>query len=197
MTDHKPRPPRRFARPANLLLLLLLSLSFTGCYSTEESGDTATIRFTPAVRAILTLIPFGIVGGLLCVCYFRILRIPALIAVVPVILCSGLLVPGMVLDRVEITPKEISQTTGFWFAQHKKGFRYDQVESVTIRDGKEGQFVIRIWQVRYKDGTTQEIDPGDLWSHNEEFVVRKLRSYGVVVNAADEQGVPQPRPARK
>ncbi len=33
------------ARRARLLLLALFALSFTGCYATEVSGDTATIRF--------------------------------------------------------------------------------------------------------------------------------------------------------
>jgi hypothetical protein len=39
----------------------------------------------------------------------------------------------------------------------------------------------RLWVVHRKDGTTQEIDPGDLWEYNEELVIAKLRGYGVIV----------------
>ena len=110
---------------------------------------------------------------------FRPLRIPAALGAAGLAGLSALIVPGMYIDAVVITPTEIRQTTGLWFAQKAKGFRYSEVRSVTIKTVEKENLDARVWVVRRTDGTTQEIDPGDLWEYNEAFVVAKLREYGV------------------
>ena len=169
---------RRIRRGAAALVAFAL-LWLTGCYAIEESADRTVIRFNAVSRLLMVAIPFGMIAGGLLLCCFRPTRIPGAIVTLGVAGLSGLIVPGMYQDRVVITPTEITQTTGFWFAPKVNSFRYADVRSVSIRTVEKRDHDARLWVVRRKDGTTQEIDPGDLWEFNESLIVTKLRGYGV------------------
>ncbi len=157
--------------------LLLLS----GCYAIEDSPERTVIRFAPFWRFVMIAFPVGTVGVCLAACLYRPVRIPAALGAAGVAGLSALIVPGMYLDRVVITPTEITQKTGLWFAPMVKGFRYADVRAVSIRTVQKKNMDVRRWVVTRIDGTTWEIDPGDLWEYNESVVVAKLRGYGVRV----------------
>ncbi len=166
-------------RRAVTLPLALVALSLGGCYAVEDTPDWAVIRFNVASRLIMILIPVGGLATGAALGYFRRTRIAGAIVLCGTVLLGGLVLPGMYLDTVAITPTEITQKTGFWFAPTVKGFRYADVRSVSIREVPEGASTMRVWTLRLKDGATRELDVGDLWEFNEAFVVQKLRGYGV------------------
>ena len=158
----------------------LALLSLAGCHAVEESPERTVIRFDALSRVVMIAVPAAVIAAATALAYrFRAARIPAGIVIFCTAGLGGLLVPGMYLDAVVITPTEIDQPRGFWFERSPRGFRYADVRSVSIRDVREGEATIRVWTLRRKDGTTRELDPGDLWNFNEDLVVRKLRGYGV------------------
>jgi hypothetical protein len=162
-----------------VVLAALVLFSFTGCYAVEESPERTVIRFAPVWRFVMIAFPLGLIGVGFVLCYFQLTRIPGAIVVLAVAGLSVLIVPQMYLDAVVITPTGIDQPTGFWFERKPRGFRYAEVRSISIRTVPEGKSTMRVWALRRKDGTTQEIAPGDLWNFNETLIVTKLRGYGV------------------
>jgi hypothetical protein len=166
-------------RRAGLLVVALAAAAAGGCYAVEESAEATVIRFSPVSRLAIVAVPACLVAAGLVLCLFKPTRIVGLLGVAGTLFLGGLILPGMYMDRVVITPTEITQTTGLWFAPTVKGFRYADVRSVAIRETQRGRHTSRVWFVQRRDGTTQEIDPGDLWEFNEALVVQKLRGYGV------------------
>ena len=170
------RPTRRAAR----LLAAALVLSLAGCYAVEESADRTVIRFSGPSRLAIVLVPACLmaVGGALCC--VRATRVVGALGLAGTALLGATILPGMYLDSVVITPTEITQKTGLWFAPTVKTVRYADVRSISIRTVQKRKGPdARLWVARRTDGTVQEIDPGDLWEFNEELVVRKLSGYGV------------------
>jgi hypothetical protein len=157
-------------------------LLLTGCYSIDEGPERSVIRFAPFWRFVMVAVPVGalLVGfGLSC---FRQTLVPGLVTMLVALVIGVGLVPGIYKDTVTITPTEIKQTTGLWFAPTVNLVRYSDVQSIsiqTVKKRKGGD--ARRWMIHHTDGTTRELDPGDLWENNEAFVVKKLREYGVTV----------------
>jgi len=58
------------------------------------------------------------------------------------------------------------------------------VRDVQIIRREKDDHDFNAWLVRFKDGRTQEIDPGDLWDFNEREIVARLEGYGMVVRKA-------------
>jgi hypothetical protein len=93
-----------------------------------------------------------------------------------------LFAPMMYLDRVVVSPTGIVQRTGFWFMPTVKGFAYDDVRFVRVTTERVGpkRRLETIWQVHYLDGSTEDIDPGDLWANNSDTIIPLLQDRGVV-----------------
>jgi hypothetical protein len=113
----------------------------------------------------------------------------SLLGVAAVTLLGGLafggFLPGMAVDRVVVTSEEIRQTTGFWFAPTRKGFRYADVHSIRIEERTTSKGVpSAIWVVRYKNGAGESLDPGDLWEKSGDTILPRLREHGVDVRQA-------------
>jgi hypothetical protein len=71
--------------------------------------------------------------------------------------------------------EKLQQTTGFWFHSTVKGFALKAVASVQIgsaRDRKNGEY--EVWIVNCKNGSTEIIDPGDLWILHRSDLIRRL-----------------------
>jgi hypothetical protein len=170
------------ARRIGMAIFALALLSLTGCYAIDEGPERSVIRFTPFWRFAMVAVPVGalLVGaGLSC---FRRTFVPGLVTMLVALVVGVLLVPGIYMDTVTITPTEIKQTTGFWFSPTVNTVRYSDVQSIsihTVKKRKGGD--ARRWIIHRTDGTTRELDPGDLWENNEDFVVKKLRQYGVTI----------------
>jgi len=161
------------------LVLVLAPLVPSTCYKVEEAGTTTTLSFDESTVLLLGgASAIALLVGIALVMRGARRRLGFGVVTASVIV-GGFLAPMMWIDRVVITPEEIRQKTGFWFAPTRKGFRYADVESVTIREESSGRRTNRVWFLDLVSGGQDEIDPGDLWENNEDFVVDKLTNFGV------------------
>jgi hypothetical protein len=102
--------------------------------------------------------------------------IPLAFALVPALLFA----PAMYLDRVEVSAYRIEQTTGLFFAPNRKGFEFQDVDYVHIKQAPDKRNRMRtLWEIHEKKGSTRDIDPGDLWEMNSEQIERLLKKHGV------------------
>lgn len=145
----------------------------------QGSAAPVVFRF-PGHYILLVLLGALVAGGVSFLGYrnnwgARVTGVSALIAIF-----AGLLIaPSMAVDRVTVTPTEIEQKTGFWFAQTVKGFKYADVASIEIGERISRRRRQVVWNVHRKDGSHSVIDPGDLWEMNSGRIVPLLEQYGV------------------
>lgn len=98
------------------------------------------------------------------------------------VLAAVIITPALALDKVVLDEVKLQQTTGFWFSPTKKGFVLADVASVHIgtavgRKNREYE----VWNVNYQNGTTESIDPGDLWILHRADIIARLRERGLTV----------------
>lgn len=98
------------------------------------------------------------------------------------LLFGGVFGPMMFLDRVSVDEQQLMQRTGFWFAPTIKGFDLEQVNRIRITSGRDlkGR-VIEVWVAELKDGSEQQVDPGDLWEQNGAVIAGYLELNGIPV----------------
>ena len=161
------------------IIVVLAPFMTPACYSVEDSGTTTTLSFHAGL--ILALGAVAAVALFVGIALARRRRSRSLGVGITLfgLFAGGIIVPAMWVDRVVITPTELRQKTGFWFAPTHKGFRYSDVESVSIRAVKSRRSTNRVWFLKLVGGGQGDIDPGDLWENNEGLVVDKLRGFGV------------------
>ena len=162
-------------------LPFLLLPFLAGCTRIEESEGAIVVSFASWVLFLVALAGVVLtVLGVVAVKYGQGKR-----AVAPLLLgglALGVFLPGMALDRVVVTSEEIWQTTGFWFMPTRKGFRYADVHSIRIEERKSSKGAPNeIWIVRYRNGGTETLDPGDLWEKAGATILPRLREHGVDV----------------
>ena len=147
--------------------------------SSDLSGTTTTLKFEPLlVLGIATVALLGAaIGVAIMVRPTR--RGQGLAITLFCVLGGAFTTPLMWLNRVVITPTEIYQEAGFWFGPPKRGFRFADVEAIRIQEVKHRRRSSRDWFVDRVGGKQDQISPGDLWQSNEDFVVEKLKGYGV------------------
>ena len=164
---------------ARLLAVLAATQLSSRCYVMEESGTTTTLKFEPLLLLGIAIVALlGIAIGVAIM--LRPTRRRQGFAITAFCVMAGAFtVPIMWLDRVVITPTEIYQETGFWFRPTHKGFRFADVEAIRIQEVKRRRRSSRDWFVDRVGGNQDQISPGDLWESNEDFVVEKLKGYGV------------------
>lgn len=135
--------------------------------------------YIPAAAAAVAVV--AAVFALLCL-ISRPWRVAAIPCGLVALFAGGLIAPILLMDRVVLNEKKLEQTTGFWFSPTVKGFPLADVESVTIRtatDRRNRRY--EQWYVSYKDGSSEAIDPGDLWVLNGQDIANRLRQKGIVV----------------
>lgn len=91
-------------------------------------------------------------------------------------LAGGIFAPNMARDRVILDDAHLEQATGFWFAQNVSAFQLEAVSSIYITNRDD-----EVWVVQFKDGSTQEFDPSDLWQMNGRDIAMRLRARGIAV----------------
>lgn len=163
-------------------VIIIGLLIFMGPLLTLGSAESVVYRFPLWIIAI----PVGITAVLLAIAII-LLKTKSLmwLAILPVLfslLSGGLFAPMMILDRVEVTPTSIEQTTGFWWDPTRKGFTYSDVIKVQITKKRVGPKLQlhTIWEVHFLDGRVKDIEPGDLWEMNSEEIVKRLENFGVI-----------------
>jgi hypothetical protein len=96
------------------------------------------------------------------------------------LIAGGLFAPALFLDRVSVTPTEITTTRGFWFAPSHEGFVYKDVDFIFLthdRDPKGRHSPA--WEVHYLDGHNHLIPLGDLWDIHEAQIMEIAKSHGI------------------
>lgn len=133
----------------------------------------------------ISLIPVVVAAALLALgilCYRkREARRLSYLMFAGVLIAGGIFAPAMLQDRIVVSSKEITTTTGFWFSPTREGFVYRDVRYVRVtkcRDPK-GR-VCPAWDVHFQDGRLHQIPLSDLWSRHSESIVALLESHGVV-----------------
>jgi hypothetical protein len=106
-------------------------------------------------------------------------RHTGIVALFVTLLAGGVFAPAMYCDRVIVTPQKIEQRTGFPTAPKIKGFAFGDVKYVHIGSRQSDIGPREEWQVFYRDGSMENIDPGDLWEKNSFRIVPLLKKYGV------------------
>jgi hypothetical protein len=92
-------------------------------------------------------------------------------------LAGGIFAPSMAHDRVVVDDAYLEQTTGFWFLPTVTAFQLEAVSSVHLASRDDDE----VWVFQFKDGSTQELDPGDLWETNGRDIATRLRARGIAV----------------
>ena len=136
--------------------------------------------------AMISAIPVAISLGIILLGLFLWRKTGRLLGVAVVAggaLFGVLFGPMLFMDRVVIDDVGIEQTTGFWFAQTRKGFEFEDLESLTISSGRDLRGRPReLWIAEYRSGQTTVVDPGDLWESNGEAIIDHLRTLEIRVN---------------
>ncbi len=90
--------------------------------------------------------------------------------------------PMLFLDKVQINPEGILQSTGIWFSQTQKGFKFSDLDRVLITEGRDMKNrTIEIWVAEYKSGESVTIDPGDLWVLNRLEIIEYIKKEGLEI----------------
>jgi hypothetical protein len=95
--------------------------------------------------------------------------------------------PTLFMDRIVVDDQGITHTTGFWFAPTVKGFDFAEIDGVRIRTERVrtrpgGAANQDFWYFINKTGESRRLVPGDLWSANDDEILRHLRVRGVEVS---------------
>lgn len=95
--------------------------------------------------------------------------------------------PTLFLDRVEVSPVGIKQSTGFWFGQTEKEIIFADLSFISITEGRNlKNRSIELWVAEYKSGSRVEIDPGDLWESNGEEIIGYIEQLGIDIYKEDK-----------
>jgi hypothetical protein len=142
--------------------------------------EPVVFKFSVSVLAI----PFGVAAVALIVavvCLVTGKKWPAVVALIIALIAGGVFGPAMFCDRVIVSTDDIEQRTGFPWSQTVKGFRFGDVSYVHITEKPTGskRRLTTIWEIHEKNGTTRDIDPGDLWESNSGEIIPLLESRGV------------------
>jgi hypothetical protein len=169
---------RRFPGAAALLALA----ACTPVAHTE--GPVLTLRFAPLTLALVVAVPaLALVAGGVLARSPRSRRVGVRLA-----LLAGaagvLVVPGILMDTVTVTPERVEQRTGFWFKPNVKGFRFGDVERIRLVRKRTGKHVQVIWELARRDGRVVDLDPGDLWEHGTAEILPRVRAAGIPVEDA-------------
>jgi hypothetical protein len=137
--------------------------------------------YIPAIAVVVAVVAAAI--GIFLLCKRRAgLALLGVFALFVSALAGGFFAPTFAMDRVVLDDEKLEQTTGFWWAPTIKGFHLAGVDSVTIRTATNYQDrQYELWVVKLKDGTTREIDPGDLWDRHAQDILERLKAKGIAV----------------
>jgi hypothetical protein len=85
-------------------------------------------------------------------------------------------------ERVVINETGIEQT-GLILVSSRQGFTFEEIQEVFLKTDYIGrrQKPQTIWELSFKDGTTEDFNPADLWIRNIETILPALEKHGVKV----------------
>jgi hypothetical protein len=134
---------------------------------------------------LISLIPVAIGFSILLVGLLNLLKVNSLSG--SLVSAFGIIFlvvfgPTLFLDKVQIDPDGIFQSTGLWFSQTQKGFKFSDLDRVLITEGRDMKNrTIEIWVAEYKSGESVTIDPGDLWESNGLEIIEYMKKKGLEI----------------
>ncbi|MCX6898148.1 MAG: tetratricopeptide repeat protein [Verrucomicrobia bacterium] len=158
---------------------------------TEAADGSLSIRSAP-MRYVMWILAFVVVAPVSWWCWRH--RIGGRLApgfffasfLIPV-----LVVPGIALESVRVTPAALTVETGLWFLPTTREIRFSGLESVTeqieTQSGRRSRFGPRhdtVWYFRYRSGEERRMVLSDLFEANRTRVIEYLRRHGVGVRSA-------------
>jgi hypothetical protein len=174
----------RIARQAFLPLPLLLA----GCgYQAHNPSPGVTeFHFSTGTYVGMVIIPL-VLAAVAVVALLRrgdaVLKVFAAGGLGLLLLVCVTILPGVWRDVVTVDSQGIRQSTGFWWSPKINQIPFAQAKEVRIvrkPSGPENR-LSTVWEVVRKDGSTYDIDPGDLWDHVEDELVKLSGEHGVPV----------------
>ena len=96
------------------------------------------------------------------------------------VVAEGILGPGLINDRIVVSPASYALRVGFWFAPTERRFEHKDVEFITEtyrldRKGRRKPY----WNVQLKNGEALEVPQGDLCRKYQERIIPLLKQHGV------------------
>jgi len=96
---------------------------------------------------------------------------------------GALVVPMMLGDRLVADSEGVHDVHGFPWDRRVRGFRYADVRRAEVherrvRSGRSSR-IERYWILHGRDGSTVELQVGDLWDRAEASLIPRLASHGV------------------
>jgi hypothetical protein len=89
--------------------------------------------------------------------------------------------PLLVLDEITVDQHSVEQRTGFWFSPTRKGFTFAELRRIRIASVGKSSVAQEVWRLELVDGTTRDLDPGDLWDLHRDEIIRAVEAQGIVV----------------
>jgi len=85
---------------------------------------------------------------------------------------------GLATTRVELGPDGVQQTTYVPLGKRVIGFRFDEVDSITLqRERRGGGEDNTLWILHGHDGDVRTLNPGMLWDLHRAEIVRAFSAY--------------------
>jgi hypothetical protein len=153
----------------------------SGCYATHQDGDATVVTFSSTVLAAWTIASIAAIAVGLLLRRREGYRQRGLALFGVGCLFILVIVPGFYRDEVRIDSVGIRQRTGFWFYQTHKGFDFDEVVSIRVREVRKRRNAEEEWDLQLRSGGTRTIDPSDLWEHATTEIVAALAARGIPV----------------
>jgi hypothetical protein len=162
----------------------MLELFSSAFMTTTADGGlvlhSAPYRYVGWVLAFVVLLPLSwfcwrrkIAGTLAPGFFFASFTIPLIV------------LPGIARERIEVSPRELSVSTGFWWAPTERTIRFDRLRLLEERSEKIAQRRMErrdiFWIFHYESGVTARLKLPDLLAGNRESVLALLRKHGFAV----------------
>ncbi len=94
-----------------------------------------------------------------------------------------IVVPGIAMEAVRVSPDSLAIRTGLWFSPKIDEIPLSDVESITERSEAVEQRAVQrhdtFWYVRYRSGEERRIHLTDLLEGNREAVFEYFRQHGI------------------
>ncbi len=164
------------------IIITTVLMVLLGCASVFGDDQTLVFRNPPKTAFISAGISIFFLMAAFLGIRFGINRMVRWVFITIGTISGAIFTPMVFMEQVTVSPTEITQETGLVFAPLIKGFKYEEVQKVLITTGKQGrrQRTIVIWEITYRDGNVERLNPSDLWERNSEPIVRRLEELGVL-----------------
>jgi hypothetical protein len=164
-----------------------LALLAAGCgfQANQPSAGVTEFHFSSGTYVGIILIPLLLtaVGVVVLLKGETILKVFAAGGLLLLLLFAVAILPGIWQDTVIVDRQGVRQATGFWWSPTLKEYKFADTRDVRIvrkLSGPESR-MSTVWEVTRKNGATFDIDPGDLWDHAEEQIIKLSGEHGVPV----------------